>query len=58
MRCHTIIKQLSMQIEAYEKRWNEEGWKSFVVRNYDAIMYLIPSNKAGETIKMKINESL
>lgn len=55
-KCIAIIKELSLQVEAYKNKWNEEGWKKFIIRNIDKLEYLIPNNKSGETIKMKLYE--
>ena len=58
MRCLTTIKNIKLQIEAYQCKWDEEGWKRFFMRNESDILFLIPENKAGYTIKQKIYESL
>jgi hypothetical protein len=58
LRCYQYIKNLKYQIEAYQSRWDEGGWKRFAQRNYPEIVYLIPENKSGLTIKRKLNESL
>lgn len=58
MECYKYIKNIKMQIEAYQNKWDDEGWKKFVKRNAAEILFLIPENKAGYTIKQKIYESL
>lgn len=58
LRCCGYIKNLKNQIEAYQAKWDEEGWKKFVRRNYPEIIYLIPENPSGLTIKRKLYESL
>jgi len=58
MLCLKYIQELKNQIDAYQKVWNDEGWKRFVLRNTEKIIYLIPENKAGLTIKQKIYENL
>lgn len=52
--CVSYIKELSIQIEAYQNRWNEDGWKKFIQRNIDKLDYLIPNNKAGDSIRQKL----
>lgn len=58
MRCALYIKELKQQVDAYQQMWNDEGWKNFVVRNTEKIIYLIPENKSGLTIKQKLYENL
>lgn len=58
MRCLNYISNLKNQIEAYQQKWNDEGWKNFVVRNTEQIIYLIPENKSGLTVKQKLYENL
>lgn len=58
MRCHQYIDNISKQIDAYQQKWDDEGWKRFFLRNSAEIIYLIPENNAGLTIKQKIYESL
>lgn len=54
--CLRYINELSSQIEAFQNKWNEEGWKRFILRNLNKLEYLIPNNKAGLTIKNKLYE--
>lgn len=54
--CLAYIKELSIQIEAYKSKWNEEGWRKFIIRNFNKLEYLIPNNKSGQTIKSKLYE--
>lgn len=56
--CCKIIKDLKYQIEAYQNKWDDGGWKRFVQRNYTEIIYLIPDSPSGSTIKRKIYEAL
>lgn len=58
MKCLSIIKEISIQMEAYGKKWNDEGWRNFARRNLDALEYLIPDNKSGLTLKAKLHENL
>jgi hypothetical protein len=58
MDCLRTIKNIKLQIEAYQYKWDEEGWKRFFQRNESDILFLIPENKAGSTIKQKIYENL
>lgn len=55
-RCFALIKELSIQIEAHGNKWDSNGWKAFAQRNMDKIMFLIPENKAGETLKNQLYE--
>jgi hypothetical protein len=52
--CLQYIQELSIQVEAYKNKWNDEGWRNFIKRNLNKLEYLIPENKAGETIKSKL----
>jgi hypothetical protein len=52
--CLAYIKELSIQVEAYKSKWNEEGWKKFIIRNFNKLEYLVPNNKSGQTIKTKL----
>jgi hypothetical protein len=52
--CLKYINEISIQIEAHKSKWNEEGWKKFIERNIDKLEYLVPENKAGQTIKQKL----
>lgn len=54
--CNQYIKEISIQVDAYKTKWNEEGWKAFIKRNLEKLEYLVPNNKAGETIKKKLYE--
>lgn len=58
MDCLRTIKNIKLQIEAYQYKWDEEGWRRFFQRNESDILFLIPENKAGSTIKQKIYENL
>lgn len=58
MKCLMIIKEITIQMEAYGKKWNDEGWRNFVKRNIDSVEYLIPENKSGLTLKQKLHENL
>ena len=58
MKCLSIIKDISIQMDAYGKKWNDEGWRNFARRNLDALEYLIPENKSGLTLKEKLHENL
>lgn len=58
LKCMQAIKTLSIQIDAYGNKWNESGWKSFVARNIELFHFLIPENKAGQTIKNKLDASI
>lgn len=58
MKCALYIKELKIYIDAYQSKWNEDGWKRFVVNNTEKIIYLIPENKSGLTIKEKLFQSL
>lgn len=58
MKCLSIIQSLSIQIEAYGNKWNEIGWKSFIARNRESFLFLIPENKSGQTIKNKLDAIL
>lgn len=53
-KCFSYIKELSIQVEAYQNKWNDNGWANFIKRNLEKLEYLIPNNKAGETIKQKL----
>lgn len=57
MRCLEIITRLERQIEAYSKVWKKEGWKKFLQRNYNDILFLIPGNK-GRDLNIEILNSL
>lgn len=52
--CLQYIKELTIQMDAYGSKWNEAGWKSFIGRNIEKFLYLIPDNKSGETLKNKL----
>lgn len=56
--CFEYIRKISNYLDAYESKWNEESWKKFVINHVSEIIYLIPENKAGLTVKTKIYESL
>ena len=58
IRCYAYINELKKYIEAYQNKWNDEGWKRFVVNNTEKIIYLIPENQSGLTIKEKLFQSL
>ena len=55
-RCLVYIDELSKQIEAYGKKWDEYGWNAFLNRNKQQVEYLIPENKSGTTIKHELYE--
>jgi len=52
--CNEYIKHISTHMEAHKNKWDDEGWKNFIKRNISKLEYLIPENKAGETIKSKL----
>ena len=56
--CFNYIKKLSNYVQAYEGKWSDEAWKRFVLNHVSEIIYLIPDNKSGLTIKKKIYESI
>lgn len=58
MRCALYIKELKLNIDAYQNKWNDEGWKRFVVQNTEKIIYLIPENQSGLTTKQKLFQAL
>lgn len=47
-----------MYISAYGSKWNEEGWRKFVINHISEITYLIPDNESGLTLKKKLYENL
>lgn len=57
-KCLRIIQELSIQMEAYGKKWNDEGWRSFVRRNLGSFEFLIPENPAGNSLKQKLHEQI
>lgn len=58
MKCSVYINDLKKYIDAYQNKWNDEGWRKFVVNNTEKIIYLIPENQSGLTIKEKLFQSL
>jgi len=52
--CAKYITNISRYVEAYQDKWDENGWRNFIKRHQEEIEYLIPENKAGETIKKKL----
>lgn len=52
--CVKYIQELTMQIEAYQSKWNESGWNAFLKRNVNKLEYLVPNNKSGQTIIKKL----
>lgn len=58
MRCIKYINELNKYISAYQAKWNDDQWRSFVARHMHEIVYLIPSNKAGETTLNNIYENI
>lgn len=56
--CFEYIKKIQLYLDAYETKWSEEAWKKFIINHVSEIIYLIPENKSGLTIKQKIYEVL
>jgi len=54
--CLEYIKTLKAQIEAYESKWDVNGWAAFVQRNEDKLNFLTPENKAGESTRLRIKQ--
>jgi hypothetical protein len=57
-RCAAYITELKTYIEAYQNQWNQDGWRRFVVNNTEKIIYLIPENQSGLTVKQKLFQAL
>lgn len=56
--CFDYIKKISIYLDAYEKQWSDEAWKRFLLNHVNEVIYLIPENNSGLTIKQKIYEIL
>lgn len=46
LACESKIKNIQTQVQAYGKKWNQEGWRKFFQRNYKDILFLIPGNNS------------
>ncbi len=54
--CFKIIRQIQTYIDAHGNRYTLEQWKKLIVNNYNDLLFLIPNNKAGLSIKFKLME--
>jgi hypothetical protein len=59
MKCLEITKHLKVQIVAFSKIWDkkENAWFDFFKRNEAKILYLIPNNNSGKSLKNKLYEN-
>lgn len=57
MLCLKYINELKLYIEAYGHKWDTNNWKRFVLDHLDKIIYLLPANKQGETLKKRLYEN-
>lgn len=55
-QCNSMIKELQLQIDSYGKKWDDDGWKKFAIRNIDKLFFLLPENRSTQKIKEHLYE--
>jgi hypothetical protein len=58
MKCASITKRLQTYIDAYGNKYSAEQWRSFIQRNYDDIVFIIPGNNSYEHNLQTLNSFL
>jgi len=51
LQCKRTINRLDKLMKAYGQKWNTEGWRQFLTRNYNEVLLLIPKNGSQKYIE-------
>jgi hypothetical protein len=52
--CFAMINRIEILLEAYGKKYTPNQWNRFLERHKSELNYLIPNNKAGDSVREKL----